>query len=406
MSALQSNNPATGEIVGSVPATPVEDIPDLVAKARAAQAPWGATSLRERLDVLRRAGEILGSRAEEVGRLLTEEMGKPLPEAVGEVRYTASCFAKDAAELEDALAPEVRESASVRSTVYRDAFGVAVCIAPWNFPVLMPHQQVVPALAAGNTVLLKPSEKTPLVGQAYADALLEVLPEGVLTVVHGDEAQGKALVAADVDLVVFTGSRGAGKHILGEASKELKRVILELGGKDPLIVLAGADLEAAGKFAARNSFRNAGQVCISTERIYVQRDVHDAFVEQLVAAARGMRVGDGLEDDIGVGPMIDGRAEGPRHRPARARAGGGGAGRLPGRSERRQLRRAGGAHGPDRRHGDRARGDLRPGRLRAALRRGRRGGGAGPTIRPSASAPSCSESSTRRAPWAAGFARG
>lgn len=305
MTQLESKNPATGAIVGSVPLTPVADIPAIVDEARAALGPWAALSVEERLLVLGRAAEGLSARKEQLGRLLTEEMGKPLPEAVGEVGYAVSCFRKELVELAEAFAPEVRESDSVRSTIYRDPFGVAACIAPWNFPVLMPHQQILPALAAGNAVIFKPSEKTPLVGQAYADALLEVLPEGVLTVIHGGEAQGKALVAADVDLVVFTGSRAAGKHILGEASKGLKRVILELGGKDPMIVLESADIPRAGKFAARNSFRNAGQVCISTERIYVAEAVREAFLEALIDAAEKMKVGDGLAEGTAVGPMVD-----------------------------------------------------------------------------------------------------
>jgi acyl-CoA reductase-like NAD-dependent aldehyde dehydrogenase len=206
-----------------------------------------------------------------------------------------------------ALAPEVLEDEHVRTTVYRDPFGVCAAITPWNFPMSMPHWMVLPSLMAGNTVVLKPSEKTPLVGQAYADVLNEVLPAGVLQVVHGDEAQGKALVAADVDLVAFTGSRAAGAAILGAAAPKLKRVVLELGGKDPLVVLADADLDRAAKFAVRNSFRNAGQVCVSTERIYVHESIADAFVARLVEGARALRVGGGTEAKVDVGPMVDAR---------------------------------------------------------------------------------------------------
>lgn len=307
MSTLVSRNPATGEVVGEVAITAPERIPGLVARARDAQRRWGSTPIEERVASIGRAGALLADRAAEVGRLLTREMGKPLAEAVGEVRHTAAQYAGDLEGIRAALAPEVIESADVRTTVVRDPFGVAACIAPWNFPVLMPYQQVVPALAAGNSVLLKPSEETPLVTQAFADTLLEVLPEGVLTVVHGADTQGKALVAADVDLIVFTGSREAGKHILGEASKGLKRVILELGGKDPLLVLEDADVDAAAAFAARNAFRNAGQVCVSTERIYVDRAVRERFVAGLVDHAGRMRVGDGLADGTAVGPMISAR---------------------------------------------------------------------------------------------------
>ena len=176
-----------------------------------------------------------------------------------------------------ALAPETVEDGRVRSTVYHDPLGVVAAITPWNFPMSMPAWLAVPALAAGNTVVLKPSEETPLSGQAYAEALNQFLPPDVLSVVHGADDQGKALVRSDVDMIAFTGSREVGKHIMGAASDGLKRVILELGGKDPMIVLSDADLQAAAAFAVRNSFRNAGQVCVSTERIYVEAPVADAF---------------------------------------------------------------------------------------------------------------------------------
>jgi len=233
-------------------------------------------------------------------------MGKPLREAVGEAQFVASFFSKELDRMAAALAPELIESERVTSTIFQDPFGVVACISPWNFPVLMPHQQLLPALVAGNAVVFKPSEEAPLTGQAYADALLAVLPEGVLTVIHGADEQGKALVAADVDLIVFTGSRGAGKHIIQQAGKDLKRVILELGGKDPMIVLDDADVAGAAAFAARNSFRNCGQVCISTERIYVDRSIRDRFLEELESVAATMTVGDGSEEGTRVGPMVNG----------------------------------------------------------------------------------------------------
>lgn len=305
MSRLESFDPATQERVGSVEVTPVEEIPKLIARARAAQVGWAAMSGEERIALLRQAGELLLARADEVGRLATAEMGKPLRDSIGEARHTASTFGSEATEVVEALAPEIVETDRIRTTVHRDPFGVVACIAPWNFPVLMPHWQVLPALAAGNAVILKPSEKTPLTGQAYADVLLEVLPKDVLIVVQGDEAQGKALVAGDVDLIAFTGSRGAGKHIIRAAADGLKRVVLELGGKDPLIVLDDADVKAAARFAARNSFRNAGQVCVSTERIYALPKVRDAFLADLVEAVEAMPQGDGRDEGVQIGPMVD-----------------------------------------------------------------------------------------------------
>lgn len=306
MATLESINPATGDVVGSVDVTPAADIAAVVARARAVQPAWASRSFADRGALLRKAGELLVERADDIGTLATREMGKPLRQARGEAKFAASHIGEELAAIERALEPEVMESDKVRTTIYRDPYGVVAAISPWNFPVLMPHQQVVPALAAGNTVVLKPSEQTPLTAQAYADALIEVLPQGVLQVVHGADEQGKALVAADVDLIVFTGSREAGKHILGAASRDLKRVILELGGKDPLIVLDDADVARAAKFAARNSFRNAGQVCVSTERIYALPAVVDTFVEALAEAAAKMTVGDGMDEATDIGPMVDG----------------------------------------------------------------------------------------------------
>lgn len=306
MATLNSHNPLDNSIVGSVDVTPTASIPSLVQRAREAQPAWAALSFEERAVLLRRAGEEFVKRAEDAARIATKEMGKPFKQMHGEAKYTASSFADHIDEFAEAFAPLVHEGRRTRSTTYKDPLGVVVCITPWNFPLLMPHQQILPALAAGNTVLFKPSEKTPLVGQAYADVLLEVLPEGVLTVVHGDGEQGRALVQADVDLIVFTGSLAAGEHILAAAAPDMKRVLLELGGKDPLIVLGDADLPAAAAFAARNSFRNSGQVCVSTERIYVDADSHDTFVALLVDEAAKLTLGDGLQDGIDLGPMVDG----------------------------------------------------------------------------------------------------
>jgi acyl-CoA reductase-like NAD-dependent aldehyde dehydrogenase len=301
---LESRNPATGELVGQVAVTPVGAIGDIVARARAAQPGWAQLGIEGRSERLRRAGEAMAQRADELARLVTMEMGKPLAEAVAEIRSCADDAAGVLAEVAEATAPEVLEDERVRSTIYRDPFGVCAAITPWNFPFSMPHWLVLPALATGNTVVLKPSEETPLVGQAYVDVVGQFLPPDVLSVVHGDEGQGTALVASDIDLIAFTGSRAAGKHILAAAADRLKRVILELGGKDPLIVLDDADLEKAARFAARNSFRNAGQVCVATERIYVAEKVAGRFVDLLVAETGKFATGSGLDPATRVGPMV------------------------------------------------------------------------------------------------------
>lgn len=305
MSELISFDPSTGDEVGRVPVTPAADLPEVVARAHAAAGGWADLGLEGRRDALRPFGPALAEAAERIGTILTREMGKPLPQGIGEVRYCGAGLGETLDELVAALSPERLEDDAVISDLVFDPFGVCAAITPWNFPVSMPHWAVVPALMAGNTVVLKPSEKTPLVADEYIRLLREHLPEGVVQVVHGDEEQGRALVAADVQLIAFTGSRAAGRAILAEAGKDLKRVVLELGGKDPLIVLDDADLEAAAQFAVMNAFRNAGQVCVSTERIYVQDSVAPRFEELVVEKTRALKVGSGMEEGIEIGPMID-----------------------------------------------------------------------------------------------------
>lgn len=304
---LKSINPATGEIVGEVPITPPDDVPAIVAKARAALPAWRKLSFAQRIAAIAPAGPKIVARANELGRLLTDEMGKPLQEAIGEVNACGNNLETTLKDIAAALAPDVLENEKVRSTVYHDPFGVCAAISPWNFPMMMPASLVIPALVAGNTVVLKPSEETPLIAQSYVDILNETLPKDVLQVIHGDEVQGKALVNSDVDLIAFTGSREAGINILGAASKQLKRVVLELGGKDPLIVLKDADLEKAAEFAVNNSFRNAGQVCVSTERIYVEEAIADRFEQEVVRRTREMKVGPGTEEGVKVGPVVSAR---------------------------------------------------------------------------------------------------
>ena len=301
---LESINPATGEVVGSVPVTPVDAIPGVVAKARDAQPAWNALGLEGRLELMRPIADRLIEEAPEIGKLITTEMGKSTPEAQGETSYGASQFASELVSAFEAFQPEEIVDENTRSIMYRDPLGVSAAITPWNFPMLMPQQCIMPSLMAGNCVIFKPSEETPLVGQAYADILNEFLPEGVLQVVHGADDQGKALVASDINLVAFTGSREVGSKILTACGPELKRVVLELGGKDALIVLQDADLEEAASFAVQNSFRNSGQVCVSTERIYVEDSIADEFETLVVEKTKEWKQGDPTDETVKIGPMV------------------------------------------------------------------------------------------------------
>lgn len=304
---LASIDPARGDTVGQVEITPVEMINGIVARARAAQGAWAALGLHERARLVKAAAPLLESRAIEMGTLASREMGKPLKEALGEAKHCAASLCAAVDDIVKALEPEQLDDGKVQSELRFDPLGVAACITPWNFPVMMPQDVVVPSLVAGNCVVLKPSEKTPLCAGVWASCLASALPLDVLQVVHGDDRQGKALVLSPVNLIAFVGSRAAGKHIMREASGGLKRLVLELGGKDALIVLEDADLDAAVSFAARNCFRNAGQVCVSTERIFVHDRVASKFESLLAARAGELIQGDPAHDATQIGPMVDAR---------------------------------------------------------------------------------------------------
>ena len=307
ISTLDSINPATGDVVGEVPVATPDEVVAAVARARAAQPAWRALGAARRAEAIAPLGAKLVDRADTLGLLITREMGKPLAEGIGEVNECGTTLDKTLREIVEAMEPEQLDDGGVVSTIHHDPFGVCAVITPWNFPLAMPHWGIIPALVAGNTVVIKPSEETPLIAQAYVDLLNESLPAGVLQIIHGADEPGKALVQADVDLIAFTGSRDAGRHILAAASVGLKRVILELGGKDPLIVLDDADIAAAAKFAVNNSFRNAGQVCVSTERIYVDDAIADRFEAEVIKLTAEQSVGDGTEEGVTVGPMINTR---------------------------------------------------------------------------------------------------
>jgi len=302
---LESINPATGEVVGMVPITPVEEIPDIVAKARQAQRDWNALGLEGRLALMQPIAKRLAEEAENIGNLMTAEMGKSSPEAQGECSYGATKFAEDLLSAFEAFQPEEIVDENTRSILYRDPFGVSAAITPWNFPMLMPQQCILPSLMAGNCVVFKPSEETPLVGQAYADVLNEILPDGVLQIIHGADDQGKALVNSDINLVNFTGSREVGAKILTACGPDLKRVVLELGGKDAMIVLEDADIEEAAKVAVHNSFRNSGQVCVSTERVYVHDDIAEEFENKVIELTNEWKQGNPTDESVKIGPMVN-----------------------------------------------------------------------------------------------------
>ncbi|MFT7077576.1 MAG: acyl-CoA reductase-like NAD-dependent aldehyde dehydrogenase, partial [Planctomycetota bacterium] len=282
----------------------VEEVRAAVERARVAQAGWGRLSIEERGNAVRRFGVALGKEAETLGETLTREMGKTLRSAVGEVRGYAGGVADDVAEVTRALQPIEYDVKGQQVTTVYEPLGVVAAISPWNFPVGMPLSILVPALVAGNSVVFKPSEHTPLVGKRLAELLQAELPEGVLELVQGDGETGAALVEADVDMIGFVGSRATGQSIMKAAVGSLKRLVLELGGKDPMVVFADADLESAARNAADHSLRNTGQVCCSIERVYVAEEIADAFEEKVIEFAQGWTHGSGLDEGVKMGPLV------------------------------------------------------------------------------------------------------
>ncbi len=305
--ALISYDPGNGEKVGQVQTTPIEQIAETVKKAKTAAESWKTLGLDSRLRLIQQAWGSAEPQARELSKLLSREMGKDIQRASGEVNGTIFGGPHIAKEAMDAFQPRPAGLASPgRGTniEYRP-LGVAAVISPWNYPLAMANNLIVPALVAGNTVVFKPSEETPLIADAFVNLLNKVLPEGVLQIIHGDGEQGKALVESDVNLIAFTGSMEAGKDIMARAAGGLKRLVMELGGNDPMIVLEDADIQAAARFAVASSFENAGQMCTSTERIYVDEKIADSFEHMVVETASLYKTGPWNMPGVNIGPIIN-----------------------------------------------------------------------------------------------------
>jgi acyl-CoA reductase-like NAD-dependent aldehyde dehydrogenase len=302
-------NPATGETIATVPTLGPKEVEELVARARAAQPAWEALGFEERGRYLLRMQKWITDNAERIIATIVSETGKTYEDAqLAEIMYGAAAFGFWAKEAEGFLADEHVKSANPfvkgkKLIVRYRPVGVVGVIGPWNFPLTNSFGDCIPAMAAGNAVVLKPSEVTPLTSLLMAEGLAACgLPDGVFQVATGDGATGTALVD-EVDFVMFTGSTKTGKKVMERAAKTLTPVSLELGGKDPMIVLADADLERAANAASFYSMNNGGQVCISVERVYVEEPAYDEFVAKVtdkVRALRQGRPGDPGSVDIGA----------------------------------------------------------------------------------------------------------
>jgi len=298
-------SPVTGEKLADVPDASADDVERATRAAREAQLGWGALSAWERARVCHRIADLIDERKEWFARELTLEQGKPYgAEAIPDIEETAENFriaAEDVKRMETAIIPS--QDVGKRILTFRKPNGVYAAITPWNFPTLIPVELIAPGIAAGNTIVIKPSEWTPIAMANFMQVMADAgLPEGVVNVVYGGGAVGELLVTSqNVDCVGFVGSHGTAEKIVRAAG--LKRTLIEASGNGPVIVCADADLEAAAKGAVFGGFFCAGQVCCATERVLVDERVHDDFLAATVEEAGRWKLGDPFDDETLVGPM-------------------------------------------------------------------------------------------------------
>jgi len=311
---IVSYDPATGKEIGRAPLASPEMVQLAVERARRAQPAWGALSYKQRARVILKARELMLGERDELALLLSRETGKPTAEALSmEIVPTLDAMHYFARHAQGLLRPQKIDIGQYglmgrSSRIVFRPLGVVGIISPWNFPLATPVDEVAMALMAGNAVVLKPSELTPLIALKLGDIFTRAgLPAGLLEIVTGDGATGAALIDARVDKIMFTGSVATGKRVAAAAAKYLTPVVLELGGKDPMIVLEDAAVANAARAAVWGAFANSGQACASVERCYVHQSIAPEFIERIVAETKSLKQGPGTEDNVDVGSMSNQR---------------------------------------------------------------------------------------------------
>lgn len=309
---IDVNNPATGDIIGTVPKMGATETRRAIEAADQALPAWRALTAKERAARLRRWYELMIEHQEDLGRLMTIEQGKPLAEAKGEISYAASFlewFAEEGKRVYGDTIPG--HLADKRIIVTKQPIGVTAAITPWNFPSAMITRKAGPALAAGCTMVLKPASQTPYSALALAELAERAgIPKGVFSVVTGSAGDigGELTSNPTVRKLSFTGSTEIGRQLMAECAADIKKVSLELGGNAPFIVFDDADLDAAVEGAIVSKYRNNGQTCVCANRLYIHDAIYDVFVDKLKAAVARLKIGNGLEQGITTGPLIDQKA--------------------------------------------------------------------------------------------------
>jgi len=309
-SRLDVTDPATEATIASVASASVEDAMAAVEAAAAAGPAWAAKKPRERGEILRKAHEIMLREAERLAKLMTLENGKSLSDSRAEVAYAAEFFRWNAEEAVRNIGQvSVAPSSGARIVVQHKPSGVAVLVTPWNFPAAMATRKIGPALAAGCTVVLKPASETPLTALALVPILEEAgVPAGVVNVIpsrRSGAVVGEMLKDLRVRVISFTGSTEVGRKLITAAAENVVKPVMELGGNAPFIVFDDADLDAAVEGAMIAKMRNMGEACTSANRLYVHEAVHDAFVDKFAARMKGLKLGNGLEEGVSVGPLVN-----------------------------------------------------------------------------------------------------
>ena len=300
-SLLPVRNPATDRIFAEAPDGGQAELDAAVAAARRAFPGWAATPIEERRAALKRVAGVISANLQDLARLLTQEQGKPFADACGDIGGTAY-WAMATADLE--IPSEEADGPYGRVVTRYVPLGVVGAIVPWNFPTVLAMFKIGPALLTGNTMVVKPSPFTPLTTLKIGELLRGVLPDGVLNIVSGGDALGPLMTAhPDIDKISFTGSTATGKRVMASAAATMKRITLELGGNDAAIVLPDVDVAAVTEKLFWAAFRNSGQICVATKRIYIHEDVYDELSAALADYARTVSVGDGLEQGVRMGPV-------------------------------------------------------------------------------------------------------
>lgn len=303
---IEVHNPATEEVIDTVPAGDARDVEAAVTAAHAAFPAWKRVPAGQKAELLHEVAQRLTDRSEEIARLLTLEGGKPFVENRDEMGWSAACFryyAEIGRNSRGRVIPSIEETQL--AMVLKEPYGVVAAIVPWNYPILLMAWKVAPALAAGNTVVIKPSEMTPLSTLLFAE-LFEHLPPGVVNIItgYGKECGEPLVLDSRVRVIAFTGSLATGQRIAQLTAPQMKKLHLELGGKDAFIVAEDADLNIAVPGVAWAALLNAGQVCTSTERVYVHESLAPAFTERIAAYARDLRLGPGIDPETDMGPLV------------------------------------------------------------------------------------------------------